>query len=97
VNKVKDSLVVTIKIPSDLSGLRSHLLDHVEEFFKRKAMLAENRVCEVVEICLTVLASILLGVFPRSSSLDYCITPAVDTRHRLAEASETETLNAALS
>jgi hypothetical protein len=60
-------------------------------------MLAENRVCEVVEVCLTVLAPVLLGIFPRGSSLDYRITLTVDTRHRLARFGETETLKAAFS
>jgi len=48
-------------------------------------MLAENRVCEVVEVCLTVFAPVLLSIFPRGSSVDHRITLAVDTRHRVAK------------
>jgi hypothetical protein len=43
VNVVENSLVVSLKATSDLSGrLRSHLLDDIEHLFETKAMLAEN-------------------------------------------------------
>jgi hypothetical protein len=58
-------------------------------------MLAENRVCEVVEVRFTAFAPVLLGVFSRCSSLNYFLTPAVDTRLRLAETGETETIKTA--
>ena len=60
-------------------------------------MLAETRVCEIVELCLTVFTLVLLGIFPRISLLDYRIILAVDTCHRLAEAGETETLKTTFS
>jgi len=92
VNVVENSLVVSIKVTSDLSGrLRSHLLDDIEHLFETKAMLAENRLCEVVEVGFAVLAPVLLGVFAGRSSVDNGVTLAVDTRHRLAEPGETET------
>ena len=57
-------------------------------------MLAEDRVCEVVEVRLTLFAPVLLGVFSGCSTLDNVVTLAMDTRHRLAEAGETETFEA---
>lgn len=50
-NVVENSLVVSIRITSDLSGrLRLHLLDDIEHLFETEAMLAEDRLCEVVEV-----------------------------------------------
>jgi len=98
VDKVKDGFVITVKVTSDLSGqLRSHLFDHVKHLFELKAMLPENRVCEVIELRLAVFAPVLLGVFASGSSLDYLIALAVTTRHRLAEAGETETFKTSVS
>jgi hypothetical protein len=58
VNEIKNSLVVTVKITSDLSGrLRSHLLDHVEQFLKLKGMFAENRALLKMRYGSTVKAS----------------------------------------
>ena len=55
-------------------------------------MLTETRVCEIVELRLTVFTPVLLGIFSRGYLLDYRIILAVSTCHRLAEAGETETL-----
>ena len=60
-------------------------------------MLPENRVCGVVEVRLAVFAPVLLGVFASGSSLDNLIALAVDTRHRLAEAGETEPFKTSFS
>jgi len=60
-------------------------------------MLAENRVRKVVEVGFAVLTPVLLGVLAGGSSLDDFITTAVDTRHRLAETGETETLKTTLT
>jgi hypothetical protein len=98
VNQTKDGFVVTVKITSDLSSrFRSHLLDHVEQLLKLKRMLTETRVCEIVELRLTVFTPVLLGIFSRGSLLDYRIILAVSTCHRLAEAGETETLKTTFS
>ena len=80
-----------------IDQLRSHLFDHVEHFFELKAMLSENRVCEVVELRFAVFAPVLLGVFASGSSFDYLIALAVDTRLRLARFGETETLKTSSS
>jgi len=70
VNVVENSLVVSIKVTSDLSSrLRSHLLDDVEHLFETEAMLAEDRRCEVVEVGFAVLAPVLLCVFASCSAL----------------------------
>lgn len=53
-------------------------------------MVAENRICEVVEVGFTIFARVLLGEFPRCPSLDYCFTLIMDTRHRLAEAGDAQ-------
>jgi hypothetical protein len=45
----------------------------------------------IVEVRLAGFAPVLLSVFARGSSLDDLVASAVDTRHRLAEAGETET------
>jgi hypothetical protein len=98
VDEVKDGFVITIKITSDLSGrLRSHLLDDVEHLFESEAMLAENRVCEIVKVRLAVLTPVLLSVFACGSSLDNLVTSAVKTRHRLAETGETEAFKTSLT
>jgi hypothetical protein len=98
VDEVEDSFVVPIKIASDLSGrLRSHLLDDVEHLFEPEAMLAEERVREVGEVGLAGLAPVLLSVLAGGSSLDDLITLAMDARHRLAEAGETETVEASFA
>ena len=60
-------------------------------------MLAEDRVREVVEVDLEGLASVLLSVLARGSSLDDLVTLAMNARHRLAEAGETETLEASFT
>jgi len=60
-------------------------------------MLAENRVREVVKIRLALFAPVLLCIFAGGAALDNVFTLAMDARHRLAEASETETLEASLS
>jgi len=98
VDKVENEFVVTVEITSDLSGqLRSHLLDDVEHLFESEAVLAENRVCKVVEVGFAVLTPVLLGVLAGGSTLHNLITTAVDARHRLAEPGETETFEAALT
>jgi len=98
VNVVENSLVVSIKVTSDLSGrLRSYLLDDIEHLFKTEAMLAEDRLCEVVEAGFAGLAPVLLSVLTGRCSVDNRVTLAVNTRHRLAETGETETLEASLT
>jgi hypothetical protein len=90
--------IVSVEIPSDLSGrLRSHFLDDVEHLFEAEAMLPENRLRKVAEVGLAVLAPVLLGVLVDRSAFDDGVIPAMDTRHRLAEAGETETLEASLT
>ena len=97
-DEVEDGLVVAIKVPSDLSSwLRSHLLDDVEHLFEAEAILAEERVREVVEVGLALFALILLGVFTGRTPLDNGVTLAVDARLRLAKPGETETLEASLT
>jgi hypothetical protein len=59
-------------------------------------MLTENRVREVVELRLALFAPVLLCVFAGSAALDNVLTLAMDTRHCLAEAGETETFEAPL-
>jgi hypothetical protein len=98
VDKIENRFVVPIKITSDLSGrLRSHLLDDVEHFFEAEAMLTEDRLGKVVKVRLAVLAPVLLSVFVGRPPLDNVVTLAMDTRHRLAEPGETETLKASLT
>ena len=53
-------------------------------------MLAEGGVCEVVEVRFTAFGPVLLGVFARHPPLDNLLTPAVDTRQRLAKPGKTE-------
>ena len=60
-------------------------------------MLPENRLREVAEVGLAVLAAVLLGVLIGRSAFDDVVISAMDTRHRLAEAGETETLEASLT
>ena len=60
-------------------------------------MLTEDRVREVVEVRLAVLAPVLLSVLAGGSSLDDLVTLAMDACHRLAEAGETETAEASLT
>jgi len=60
-------------------------------------MLAEDRVSEVVKVRLAGFAPVLLSVFARGSSLDDLVASAVDTRHRLAKAGETETFKTPLT
>jgi len=63
VDEVENRFVVPIKVTSDLNGrLRSYLLDDVEHLFECEAMLAEDRVCEIVEGRLAGLAPVLLSV-----------------------------------
>jgi hypothetical protein len=98
VDEIKDGFVITVKVQSDLSGrLRSHLLDDVEHLFEAEAMLAEDRVREVVELRLAVFAPVLLGVLAGGPSLDDLVTLAMDARHRSANPSEAETLEATLT
>lgn len=53
--------------------------------------MLEERVCEIVKIRLTLLASVLLSAFPRRSLLDDWPTlSAVNARHRRTEAGATE-------
>ena len=59
-------------------------------------MLAEDRVCEIVEVRLTLHRPILLGVFSGCSVLGNAATLALDTRLRLARFGETETFKATL-
>ena len=54
-------------------------------------MVAEHRVGEIVKVRFTGFAPVLLSVFACGSSLDDLVASAVDARHRLAEAGETET------
>ena len=97
-NVFENSLVVSIKVTTDLSGrLKSHLLDNIEHPFEIKAMLAEHRLCEVVEVGFAGFAPVLLSVLAGRSSVDNRVTLAVNTRHRLAEPGETETLEASLT
>jgi hypothetical protein len=44
-----------------------------------------------------VLAPVLLGVLVGRSAFNHGVISAMDTRHRLAEAGETETLEASLT
>jgi hypothetical protein len=98
VDEAKHSFAFPIKIPSDLSGrLRSHLLDDVKHLFDFEAMLAEDRVREVVEVGLAAFAPVLLSVLAGGSSLDDLVTFAMDAGYRLAEAGETETLKPSLT
>jgi hypothetical protein len=60
-------------------------------------VLAENRLCEVVKIRFALFAPVLLCVLTSRTALDNVFTLAMDTRHRLAEAGETETFEALLS
>jgi len=60
-------------------------------------MLAEYRVREVVKVRFALIAPALLCVFAGGVALDNVPTLAMDTRHRLAEAGETETLKTFLS
>lgn len=71
--------------------LKSHLLDGVEHLFEFEAMVAKNRVCEVVKVRFTGFAPVLLSVFACGSSLNDLVASAVDARHRLARFGETET------
>jgi hypothetical protein len=73
-----------------LRSTRQHL-------FEAKAMLAEERVREVVEVGFAGFTPVLLSVLTGRSSVDNRVTLAVDTRHRLAEPGETETLEASLT
>jgi hypothetical protein len=61
------------------------------------SMLAEDRVREVVEVGLAVLAPVLLGVLVSRSPFDDGVIFAMDTRHHLAEAGETEPLEASFT
>lgn len=95
---VEDGFVVSIKVTSDLSRpLKSHLLDDVEHLFETEAMLAKDRLCEVVKVGFAVLAPVLLSVLTGHSSLDNVVALAMDTRHRPAEPGETETFKTSLS
>jgi hypothetical protein len=86
VDEIEDSFGISIKIPSDLSSrLRSHLLDDVEHLLQLEAVLAEDRVREIVEVGLAGVAPVLLSVFVGRSSLDDSVTLTVDTRYRLAD------------
>jgi hypothetical protein len=58
--------------------LRSHLLDDIEHLFETEAMLAEDRLCEVVEVGFAGLAPVLLSVLTGRSSVDNRVTLAVD-------------------
>jgi hypothetical protein len=60
-----------------------HLLDGVEHLFEFEAMVAEDRVGEVVKVRFTGFAPVLLSVFACGSSLDDLVASAVDARHRL--------------
>jgi len=60
-------------------------------------MLAEYRVREVVKVRFALFAPVLLCVFTRGTALDNFFTLVMNTRHRLAEAGETETFEAFLS
>ena len=60
-------------------------------------MLAEERVGEVVEVCLARLTPVLLGIFAGRTPLDDSIFLAVNTRHHLAKAGGTETLKTSLT
>jgi hypothetical protein len=60
-------------------------------------MLTEERVGEVVEVGPERLTSVLLGIFAGRTLLDDSIFLAVNTRHRLAETGETETLKTSLT
>ena len=55
--------------------------------------MLEERVREVVEIRLTLLAPVLLSAFPGRSFLDdWLALSAIDARHRRAETGATESL-----
>lgn len=60
-------------------------------------MLAENRVREIVKVRLALFAPVLLCVLTGCTPSDNVFTFAMDTRHRLAGAGETETFEALLS
>jgi hypothetical protein len=60
-------------------------------------MLPENRLRKVAEVGFTLLAPVLLGVLVGRSAFDDGVISAMDTRHRLAEAGETETFEASFT
>lgn len=60
-------------------------------------MLPENRLREVAEVGLALLAPGLLGVLIGCSACDDGVISAMDTRHCLAEVDEMETFKASLT